>query len=94
MFEMEKDIPLNPPLTPDQEAMADFLIDVCGLEGVAGVAIEMMGAVGTVRYGLGRCAVHIGNMEPADIQQMVLAKLTHQETPTGQASFTPILSFE
>jgi hypothetical protein len=78
---MENDPDLNPPLTDEQAGIADLLVEECGLEDVADVELEMMGATGTVRYGLGRCATHLADMTPADVRDLVLLKLEQQRQP-------------
>ena len=74
-----------PPLTQEQGEMADFFVAECGLEAVADEQLTMMGASGTVRYGLGRCAEHIGDLSPDEIRDMVLAKLEQQKQNTEAA---------
>jgi hypothetical protein len=69
---------INPPLTAEQEEMADFLVEQCDLHDYAQTPLEMMGASGTVRYGLGRCAAHLMNMTPEEIKAMVMLKLEQQ----------------
>ncbi len=71
--------PTNPELTAEQEQLADFLLDQCGLTEVADEQLEMMGASGSVRYGLGRCASHLLELSPQDIKAMVELKLTQQQ---------------
>ena len=70
---------INPTLTPEQEAMAVFLVEQCDLEEHTGATLEMMGQTGTVEYGLGRCAHHLLGMTPEEIKDMVLTKLEQQE---------------
>lgn len=68
----------QPPLSEEQREMADFLIEECELQDHATTPIEMMGARGTVHYGLGRCARHLVNLTPAEIREAVLAKIDQQ----------------
>jgi len=77
------DEPPNPPLTPDQEEVADFLLEQCGLGEYAERTIEMEGMTGSVRYGLGRCAPHFIQEKPAVIKATVLAMLEEQEHARG-----------
>lgn len=78
---MSPEKPLNPPLTPEQEEMANSLVSLCDLEEIADTPIEMMGAAGTVRYGLGRCYEYIQDMTPDEIREMVMLKLEQQQKP-------------
>ena len=73
--------PSKSPLTADQLATANDLIELCGLEAYADRPVEMMGETGTVRYGLGRCARHIMHMTPVEITEMVMLKLGQQAQP-------------
>ncbi len=66
-------------LTPEQIDTADFFIEACGLQGVAGTNLNMMGQSGTVHYGLGRCGNYLIDMTPDDIRDMVMTKLARQQ---------------
>ena len=66
-------------LTPEQLEMAEFYIEECGLRDFADDDLEMMGASGTVRYGLGRCAKYLQDNTPEEIREMVLTKLAAQQ---------------
>ncbi|GAC1391076.1 MAG: hypothetical protein NVSMB46_02250 [Candidatus Saccharimonadales bacterium] len=65
---------MNPELglTEEQIEMANFMIEECGLQDYAELPLEMMGARGTVWYGLGRCAQHLTNCTPEEIKTMVV----------------------
>lgn len=65
-------------LTEEQGALADLLLEACGLSDKADTELEMMGQKGTVRYGLGRCAEYLMEMTPDEIRTMVDAKLEQQ----------------
>lgn len=69
----------NPDLTPEQEQIADFLLDQCGLNEVAEEQLNMLGASGSVRYGLGRCAGYLLDYKPDEIKAMVELKLAQQK---------------
>lgn len=74
-------MPEHPPaleLTPDQSEIAEQFLELCGLQDVADLTLEMMGQSGTVRYGLGRCAEYLMELPPDQIKDMVLAKLSQQ----------------
>ncbi len=75
----EQDINPNPPLTPEQEELANLLIEQCGLEEYADTSLVMMGSSGTVAYGLGRCAEHLMDHTPDEIKDMILAMLEEQK---------------
>lgn len=66
-------------LSPQQLEAADFFLETCGLQGVAGETIEMLGEPGSVRFGLGRCAKHLMDSTPDEIREMVMAKLDAQK---------------
>jgi hypothetical protein len=77
---MESQPSIPPPaLTEEQTVIAHFFVTECGLGEVADRQLTMMGATGTVRYGLGRCAEHLENMTPDEVKAMVLAILKEQE---------------
>lgn len=65
----------QPPLTPDQVETADWLIEQCGLEGVADEQLVMEGEAGTVRYGLGRCSMFLMDLNVDQIRELVMVKL-------------------
>ena len=75
----------KPALTADQEATANDLIELCGLEPYADATVEMMGETGTVRYGLGRCAHHLMELTPVEIADMVMLKLGQHAQPGAEA---------
>jgi len=75
---MSSEIPSNPPLTPEQEEIAKLLVEQCGLQGQADTNLEMMGASGTVLYGLGRCAQYLMDRTPDEIRDMVMLKIDQQ----------------
>ncbi len=75
---MSSEIPNNPPLTPEQEEIAKFLVEQCGLQGQADTNLVMRGASGTVLYGLGRCAEHLMDRTPDEIRDMVMSKIDQQ----------------
>ncbi len=72
----------NPPLTPEQEDIANLLIEQCGLQEYADNSLEMMGSSGTVTYGLGRCAEHLMDHTPDEIKDMIL-KMLEQQSQQG-----------
>jgi hypothetical protein len=78
---MELQPPEPPALTEEQTDVANFFVTECGLGEIADRQLTMMGATGTVRYGLGRCAEHLGNMTPDEVKAMVLAILDEQRQP-------------
>ena len=72
---------LVPELTPEQEEIADLLVEQCGLQDYVDTTLEMMGASGTVRYGLGRCSLYLMDRTPDEIRTMVMTKLEQQDRP-------------
>lgn len=67
-------------LTPEQLEMADYFLEVCGLQDVADETFVMGGKTGSVRHGLGRCAEHLmdRDLHPNEIAQMVRAGLAER----------------
>ncbi len=72
-----------PELTEEQAQLADVLIEQCELQDVADQPFAMMGEVGTVRYGLGRCAEHLADMDFGIIAAIVREGLA-QSTVNNQ----------
>ena len=79
LMNMEQEPQVYPELNEEQLEAAEFFIDACGLRDVADAELNMMGQSGTVRYGLGRCAEYLLDLEPEQIRQMVMTKLAQQE---------------
>jgi hypothetical protein len=78
----------TPELTPEQLEMADYLVEECGLSSVASEVLMIQGQSGSVRYGLGRCATHLIEMTPSEINEWVMAKLENQATTSARESTT------
>lgn len=75
-------------LTPNQEQIADTFIALFELEDQAETKLEMAGHKGTLRYGIGRCAHHLGITDPnqnipddklEQLHAMIMAKLEQQK---------------
>lgn len=76
-----------PELTPEQQEMADYLVEKCGLGSVANEVLLIQGQSGSVQYGLGRCATHLIDMTPLEINEWVMAKLEQQAiTPVHEST--------